>query len=64
MTTQHQIIAICVIVFIAVPVGCFTTIKCINKLTRVPVFDKIYFTNRFWVNKIESLLFLLFLLNS
>jgi hypothetical protein len=36
MTTQHQIIAICIIVFIAVPVGTFTTIKCIKKLTRVP----------------------------
>lgn len=37
MTTQHQIIAICIIVFIAVPLGTFTTIKCIKKLTRVPV---------------------------
>ena len=36
MTTQHQIIAICIIVFIAVPLGTFTTIKCIKKLTRVP----------------------------
>src|SRR6266436_91715 len=37
MTTQHQIIAICIIVFIAVPVGSFTIIKTINKLTRAPV---------------------------
>lgn len=36
MTTQHQIIAMCIIVFIAVPLGTFTTIKCIKKLTRVP----------------------------
>ena len=36
MTTQHQIIAICIIVFIGIPVGTFTTIKCIKKLTRVP----------------------------
>jgi hypothetical protein len=36
MTTQHQIIAICIIFFIAVPVGTLTTIKCIKKLTRVP----------------------------
>ena len=36
MTTQHQIIAICIIFFIAVPLGTFTTIKCIKKLTRVP----------------------------
>lgn len=37
MSTQHQIIAICVIVFIAVPVGTMTIIKCINKLSSPPV---------------------------
>ena len=37
MTTQHQIIAICILVLIAVPVGTFTTIKTINWLTRPPV---------------------------
>lgn len=37
MTTQQQIIAICVLVFIGVPVGTFTIIKCINKLSRPPV---------------------------
>ncbi len=36
MTTQHQVIALCVIGFIAVPVGCFTIVKCINKLIRLP----------------------------
>jgi|SRR6266550_1212255 len=37
MTTQHQIIAICVIFFIAVPVGTMTIIKTINKLSSPPV---------------------------
>jgi uncharacterized protein YneF (UPF0154 family) len=37
MTTQHQIIAICIIATIAVPVGTFVTIKTINKLMRPPV---------------------------
>ena len=37
MTTQHQIIAVCVLAFIAVPLGTFITIKTINKLTRPPV---------------------------
>lgn len=37
MTTQHQIIAFCVIAFLAVPLGTFTAIKCIKKLTRPPV---------------------------
>jgi hypothetical protein len=37
MTTQHQIIAICIILAIAVPVGTFTAIKTINKLMRPPV---------------------------
>jgi len=37
MTTQHQIIAICVLAFIAVPLGTFITIKTINKLSRPPV---------------------------
>jgi hypothetical protein len=37
MTTQHQIIAICVIAVIAVPLGTFTAIKTINKLMRPPV---------------------------
>jgi len=37
MSTQHQIIAICIIATIAVPVGTFVTIKTINKLMRPPV---------------------------
>ena len=37
MTTQHQIIAICVIAFTAVPLGTFVTIKLIKKLSRAPV---------------------------
>jgi hypothetical protein len=37
MTTQHQIITICVLAFIAVPLGTFTIIKTIKKLTRPPV---------------------------
>ena len=37
MTTQHQTIAICVLAFIAVPLGTFVTIKTINKLTRPTV---------------------------
>jgi|SRR5882757_171881 len=37
MTTQHQIIAICVIGFISVPLGTFVTIKLIKKLSRAPV---------------------------
>src|ERR1700678_108338 len=37
MTTQDQIITICVLVFIAVPLGTFTIIKTINKLSRPPV---------------------------
>ncbi len=37
MTTQHQIIAACVLAFTAVPLGTFVTIKLINKLTRPPV---------------------------
>jgi hypothetical protein len=37
MTTQHQIIAICVIAFISVPLGTFIAIKTINKLSRPQV---------------------------
>src|SRR6266436_86576 len=37
MTTQDQIIIICVLAFIAVPLGTFITIKTINKLSRPPV---------------------------
>jgi hypothetical protein len=37
MTTQHQIIAFCVIAVIIVPLGSFIAIKTINKLTRTPV---------------------------
>lgn len=37
MTTQHQVIAICVIAFISIPLGTFTMIKCIKKLSRPPV---------------------------
>lgn len=37
MTTQDQIIIICILAFIAIPVGTFTIIKCINKLSRTPV---------------------------
>jgi hypothetical protein len=37
MTTQHQIIAFCVIAFTAVPLGTFVTIKLIKKLTISPV---------------------------
>jgi hypothetical protein len=37
MTTQHQIIAICIIAVIAVPLGTFTAFKTINKLMRPPV---------------------------
>jgi hypothetical protein len=37
MTTQDQIIIICVLAFIAVPLGTFITIKTIKKLTRPPV---------------------------
>lgn len=37
MTTQHQIITICVLAFIGVPLGTFTIIKTINKLSRPPV---------------------------
>jgi|SRR5712664_3196836 len=37
MTTQHQIIAFCVIAFLGVPLGTFTAIKCIKKLSRPPV---------------------------
>lgn len=37
MTTQQQIIAICILASIAVPLGTFTAIKLINKLSRPPV---------------------------
>jgi hypothetical protein len=37
MTTQDQVIIICVLAFIAVPLGGFITIKTINKLTKPPV---------------------------
>lgn len=37
MTTQDQIIIICVLAFIAAPLGTFISIKTINKLTRPPV---------------------------
>jgi hypothetical protein len=37
MTTQNQIIIICALAFIAVPLGTFTTIKLIKKLSRTPV---------------------------
>jgi hypothetical protein len=37
MTTQHQIIAISVILIISIPLGGFIAIKTINKLTRPPV---------------------------
>jgi uncharacterized protein YneF (UPF0154 family) len=37
MTTHDQIIIICVLAFIAVPLGTFITIKTINKLSRPPV---------------------------
>jgi hypothetical protein len=37
MTTQHQIIAFCVLLTIAVPVGTFSAIKLIKKLTIPPV---------------------------
>lgn len=37
MTTQDQIIIICILAFIAVPLGTFITIKTINKLSRPPV---------------------------
>lgn len=37
MTTQQQIIAFCVIGVVAVPLGTFTTIKLIKRLTRPPV---------------------------
>jgi hypothetical protein len=37
MTTQDQIIIICILAFIAVPLGTFITIKTINKLSRAPV---------------------------
>jgi hypothetical protein len=37
MTTQHQIIAFCVLASIAVPLGTFVTIKTINKLMRPPI---------------------------
>lgn len=37
MTTQDQIIIICGLAFIAVPLGTFITIKTIKKLTRPPV---------------------------
>jgi hypothetical protein len=37
MTTQDQIIIICILAFISVPLGTFITIKTIKKLTRPPV---------------------------
>jgi hypothetical protein len=37
MSTQHQIIAICVLAFIGIPVGTITVIKTVKKLTRAPV---------------------------
>jgi hypothetical protein len=37
MTNQHQIIIICILGFISVPLGTFITIKTINKLSRPPV---------------------------
>jgi hypothetical protein len=37
MTTQDQIIIICILAFITVPLGTFITIKTINKLSRAPV---------------------------
>lgn len=37
MTTQNEVIIICVLAFIAVPLGGFITIKTINKLTKPPV---------------------------
>jgi hypothetical protein len=37
MTTQHEIIIICIMAAIAVPVGTFTAVKTINKLMRPPV---------------------------
>ena len=37
MTQQNQIIMLCILIFIAVPVGTFVTIKTINKLSRPPV---------------------------
>jgi hypothetical protein len=37
MTTQDQTIFICILLIIAVPLGTFTAIKCIKKLTTAPV---------------------------
>jgi hypothetical protein len=37
MTTQDQIITICILAFIGIPLGTFTAIKTINKLSRPPV---------------------------
>jgi hypothetical protein len=37
MTTHDQIIIICILAFITVPLGTFITIKTINKLSRPPV---------------------------
>jgi hypothetical protein len=37
MSTQHQTITICVLAFIAVPLGTFTIIKTIKKLSRPAV---------------------------
>jgi len=37
MTQQNQIIMLCILIFIAVPVGTFVTIKTINKLSTPPV---------------------------
>jgi len=37
MTSQDQIIIICILAFITVPLGTFITIKTINKLSRPPV---------------------------
>lgn len=37
MTHQDQVIAICVLLIITVPLGTFTTIKLIKRLTRAPV---------------------------
>jgi hypothetical protein len=37
MTTQHQIIAFCILAVITVPIGTFVSIKLIKKLTSPPV---------------------------
>jgi hypothetical protein len=53
MTTQHQVIAFCVIGIIAVPLGVFTTIKLINKLMRPPVNSLVRSTDIELVDYIE-----------